>query len=270
MTPASQAPLEESPPWFSTRMFSPRPGGVVGQPGQAVGRQRRGLLGIFRRPGGGIDPDAVAAEPQRGVHPGLMVRDRAGPGVGVRVAQSPLAVDHDQQAAHAGAGRPSAQLVHVEVIPRPIGEELVHVLDGVEPESFAGEPREVERIERPRADRSMEGPLRERDAEEGIAFGAALRSLARFRQPPEPVWQGEAEGGDGAEAVGQEAASVQGAYVTGLHGDAGSRRTAGGVSWPRGRRRPSSRRPPGPPRPYPSAARRNARRPARGTRCAER
>ena len=76
-----------------------------------------------------------------------------------RVADPALAVAHDEMLIHAFAVRTPVHLGQVGGIGRPILEERVHVLDGVQPELAAREGGEVDVLELARAERAVQRPL---------------------------------------------------------------------------------------------------------------
>ncbi len=71
MTLANQAPLEESPPWFSTRTLISRVSANSTKSPQTVGGEipllLRGSLGL------GVDPNGVAAQETGRLHPPVVV-----------------------------------------------------------------------------------------------------------------------------------------------------------------------------------------------------
>jgi hypothetical protein len=173
-----------------------------GQTVQRVGGAPRDLLG--RAGARGVHADRVAAEEARGRDPAEVVLGRLPPRGVVGVAELALGVAHDQEAFHAGVVRAALHVGEIIEVDRALLEEGVHVLDGVEPELFPRERREVARVERAGANRPVQRPLGEGDGE---GPGVAARQ----------------QGGAGEAEAGHE----DGAAV-GLHGRGLSVRAAAG------------------------------------------
>ena len=89
------------------------------------------------------------------------------PTVFVRVAQAAFAVAHDEHAPHPFAVGARLHLAQVGRVLRPVHEELIHVLDGLDVEA-AGGLREVEVVELAAEEGRVERPFGQRDLEQRL------------------------------------------------------------------------------------------------------
>src|SRR5690606_34649172 len=228
---------------------------VLAQPAQPVRGQLRLLLprAFARR----VHADHRAAERLRRVDPLVVVLDGLPPLRLVRRAQAPFAVAHDQVLVDALAVCAAVHLGQVRRVLRLVLEEAVDVLDCLDAELLPRDAHEVQVVQLARADRAVQRPLRQRDAEPG-GRGVGEDEGGGAHAPGEAVRSGGAEGpkvskddvarserGERAAAGGEEFAA-SGAVHHGLDlgADGGAFATACAVTgeWgPRGRRRARSR-----------------------------
>ena len=116
----------------------------------------------------GVDAHRVAAEGLRGLDPLAVILDRAGSLARRGIAEIALAIAHDEKAPNAIPLCSVYHLPQVPLVARFVHEELIHVLDAVEAVVLSRPGDEIEVAHGAGEESSMERPLRERDAEEGL------------------------------------------------------------------------------------------------------
>ncbi len=146
MTPASHWPSDDRPPWFSTMTLMPAGSANSRQP--ARGRRPRAVCcsskrAVARR----VDPNRDAAERVGRIDPLAVVLDGPAAQGRVGIAQPALAVAHDEVLVDAFAGGAAVHLRQVRRVGRPVLEERVDVLDGLDAELALGDRRKVQVVE---------------------------------------------------------------------------------------------------------------------------
>ena len=120
-----------------------------------------------------------------------MVLDRLRPLCLIRIAERPLAIDHDQVMDHAVILRPLVEVLEVGHVLGLVLEEGVDELDRADAEILPGNLREVEvvdllleerLVERPLGERDLKGRLRRGDDRLGPGKGDPRRGQRRLLQ----------------------------------------------------------------------------------------
>ena len=146
---------------------------------QPVGGQLH-LLVIRFRLAVCVDANRMTTEEARGFDPLDVVVHGFAPLRRVHIAQIALAVDHNEQAAYAFTSGPLFHFIQIRAIRGFVGKELVDVLHCIDAEVTLRRACEVQMIERFRANRPVQRPLRKRDFEQFAREGKEINRWQEF------------------------------------------------------------------------------------------
>ena len=129
-----------------------------------------------------VDANAEAAEKLRGFDPLVVILDGLlAPGF-IGVAQRPFVVDHDQTVFDAQVLRPFLEFGEVLLVPRLVFEELIDILDCVNPVVHLRDFGEVEVVQLLREERAMKRPLGKGDLEHRLLVVGVSARAAQAQQ----------------------------------------------------------------------------------------
>ena len=159
-------------------------GGEFTEPPKSVGGQAD--LFVIRTARPRVDANGMAAEKPRRLDPTIVVLDGLRAFLRFWVAEPTFAVDHDQQALDAQIRGPLLHLAEIAAIFGLVLEELVDILDRLDPEVLLRGLGEVQIVELARTQRAVQRPLGERNLEDRFVPGRRQGGSTGERRGPEP------------------------------------------------------------------------------------